>query len=213
MQENGQEERYSVVSVERMRRSDAYTIAQGTSGKELMYRAAWGIYKAYDGWERKKIAVVAGGGNNGGDGYALACILRQEGYSPTVFALSDRLSEEGRYYRELARERGADLRDFTEDTDLSGFDVIVDCLLGTGFRGEVRPQAANAIRRINISGAYVISADINSGMNGDTGEGDVVVRSDLTVSIGYVKQGLLTEKAKKSIGRLVNADIGIILVD
>ncbi len=202
-----------VITVDRMRRSDAYTISRGVTGTELMYRAARGIYEAYSGWKEKSIAIVTGGGNNGGDGYALACILKQEGCDPAVFRVSDKLSEEGRYYCGLAEEQGVPVLDLTEETDLRGYGVVVDCVLGTGFKGEVRPRAKLAIQAINESGAYVISADINSGMNGDTGEGDVVVRSDLTVSIGYYKQGLLTEKAKEKIGRLVNADIGIILAD
>jgi NAD(P)H-hydrate epimerase len=56
---------------------------------------------------------------------------------------------------------------------------------------------------------YVISVDINSGMNGDTGEGELAVVSDLTVSIGSVKQGLFNARARARIGKLVNADIGI----
>ena len=90
--------------------------------------------------------------------------------------------------------------------------MILDCILGTGFRGEVRGRAGDAIRAINCSGAYVISVDINSGMNGDTGEASLAVRSDLTVSIGYYKQGLLRGRAGEYVGSLHNVDIGIVLV-
>ncbi len=58
----------------------------------------------------------------------------------------------------------------------------------------------------------VISVDINSGMNGDTGEASLAVYSDLTVSIGYIKKGLVTEAAKSYIGKLVNVDIGSVPV-
>ena len=68
-----------------------------------------------------------------------------------------------------------------------------------------------AIEAINACGAFVISVDINSGMNGDTGECDLAVRSDLTVTIGYVKHGLITENAGTYMKRLVCADIGIVL--
>ena len=98
-------------------------------------------------------------------------------------------------------------------TDLSGFDVIVDCILGTGFQGEVRGKAGDAIKAINSADAFVISVDINSGMNGDTGEAHLAVKSDLTVSIGYYKQGQFKGDAEKYIGKLTNADIGIVLVD
>ena len=92
------------------------------------------------------------------------------------------------------------------------YEVIVDCILGTGFTGDVRGLAKDAIEAINKSGAYVISVDINSGMNGDTGEATLAVRSDLTVSIGYYKQGLFTEAAKKYIKEMTNVDIGIVLI-
>ena len=95
---------------------------------------------------------------------------------------------------------------------LKGFDTVVDCLLGTGFQGPVREDYRAAIEAINESAAHVISVDINSGMNGDTGEGETVVRSDLTVTIGYIKRGLVTEAAGKHIRRLVCAPIGIELV-
>ena len=79
-----------VISVDLMRRSDAYTIENYVPSKELMYRAADGVYKAYDGWQGKKTAIVVGGGNNGGDGYALAGILKKEGMDPVVFEVSEK---------------------------------------------------------------------------------------------------------------------------
>lgn len=204
-------ENITTVSVEQMRRSDAYTIENFVSGKELMYRAAYGVYLAYDGWRGKNTAIVVGGGNNGGDGYALAGILKDAGIDSTVYKVSDKLSEDGKYYCDIAEERGVEIRRFDETADFAGCDVIVDCILGTGFRGEVRGTAADAIRAINDSDAYVISVDINSGMNGDTGEAVLAVRSDLTVSIGFYKQGLFRGDAGKYIDELVNVDIGIVL--
>ncbi len=202
-----------VISVERMRKSDAYTIENFVPSKELMYRAAIGVYASYDEWMNKKIAIAVGGGNNGGDGYALAGILKRNGIDPVIIKVSEKMSEDGKYYCDIAAELGVEMMNFTSDTDLAGYDVIVDCILGTGFRGEVRGTAGDAIKAVNKSGAYVISVDINSGMNGDTGEASLAVRSDLTVSIGFVKTGLVSENAKNYIGRLVNVDIGIVLVD
>lgn len=218
------------VSVDRMRRSDAYTIEHLVPGKELMYRAAYGVYESYDGWQGKKIAIIVGGGNNGGDGYTLAGILKKAGIDSDIFKVSERLTEDGGYYCRIAEELGVSICDFIADnscdannnktaTDLSSYDVIVDCILGTGFQGEVRGKAADAIREINRCSSftndndpYVISVDINSGMNGDTGEASLAVRSDLTVSIGYYKQGLFRGDADKYIGSLTNVDIGIVLI-
>lgn len=222
----------TAISVDLMRRSDAYTIEHFVPSKELMYRAAYGVYLAYDSWRGKNIAIMAGGGNNGGDGYALAWILKNAGIDSTVIRVSDKLSEDGRYYCEKAEASGVRICDFTKSEDsgvrisdftesedcgdakrsLVEYDVIVDCILGTGFRGEVRGKAADAIRAINDSGAYVISVDINSGMNGDTGEAALAVRSDLTVSIGFYKQGLFRGDADRYIKDMTNVDIGIVLL-
>lgn len=202
----------TAISVDLMRRSDAYTIEHYVPSKELMYRAAYGVYLAYDSWKGKDIAVLTGGGNNGGDGYALAWILKEAGIDSEVIRVSDKLSEDGRYYCGKAEASGVTMADFAGNEDLAGYDVIVDCILGTGFRGEVRGTAADAIRAINASDAYVISVDINSGMNGDTGEAVLAVRSDLTVSIGYYKQGLFRGDSDKYIKGMTNVDIGIILL-
>lgn len=196
------------VSVENMRSSDAYTIANFVPSLELMYRAAWGIYKAVI-W-KGSIAIVTGSGNNGGDGFALACILKEQGIDSTIFTVSDRLSGDSAYYADRADWLHIERRKFTEDC-LSGFDVVVDCLLGTGFQGKLRDDYRTAISAINATGAYVVSADINSGMNGDTGEAELAVRSDLTVTIGFVKTGLIVPNAGNYIRRLVCTDIGIVL--
>ena len=202
-----------IISVEMMRKSDAYTIANFVPSKELMYRAANGVYESYKEWTGKRIAIVVGGGNNGGDGYALAGILAKNGIKSTVIRVSEKMSGDGKYYCDIAEELSVEMISFTEETDLRAYDVIVDCILGTGFTGEVRGMAKTAIEAINESDAYVISVDINSGMNGDTGEAVLAVRSDLTVSIGYLKTGLVTEAAKEYIGKLVNVDIGIVLAE
>jgi len=152
-----------------------------------------------------------GSGNNGGDGFALAWILKERGFDCTVFTVSQKMSPDSAYYAEKAKGAGVPIIPF-EAGVLNGFDTVVDCLLGTGFSGTVRGCYRDAIEAINASGAYVISVDINSGMNGDTGEAELAVRSDLTVTIGFVKTGLVTENAGRYMKRLVCADIGIVLV-
>ena len=197
------------ISVENMRLSDAYTIENLVPSLELMYRAAFGVYKAVN-WNGR-IAIVAGSGNNGGDGLALAWILEQNGYDCTVFRIGQRLSNDSAYYAEKAAAAGVPIADFVPGC-LKGFDYVVDCLLGTGFSGAVQENYRVAIEEINRSGANIVSVDINSGMNGDTGEGETVVKSNLTVTIGYVKIGLIAEHAGKFMERLVCVDIGIKLV-
>lgn len=190
-----------------MRESDAYTCANVISSKELMMRAGKGISESFD--IVGKTAIVCGSGNNAGDGYVLAKLLFEKGVFVTVFCLSDKFSDDGRYYFDMCRELGIKSEMFDENTDLSDFDIIVDCIFGTGFSGEARGPAAVAIDKINASGKTVISADINSGLSADSGLSKKCVVSDLTVSIGTYKQGHFLGMAKDVIKNKKNIDIGI----
>ncbi len=200
-----------VVTVDNMRRSDAETIAKRVSSAELMRRAAQGIYNSVKFVGR--VAIVCGSGNNGGDGYALACILLQNGITPTVFRLSDKFSTDGLYYYRTAMGMGCEEGNINIPAPFEGYDIVVDCILGTGFKGEVRDDIRLAIEAINACSAFVISADINSGINGDTGVAQIAVNSDLTVSIGAYKTGMFLGDAPYYIDKLVNVDIGIELID
>lgn len=199
-----------VITVTTMRESDAHTIEEYIPSRELMRRAALGVYRALP-WQGKA-AILTGGGNNGGDGFALTCILAEQSIPCTVFQVSERLSEDGKFYHDKALEQGVPMVAFTGKEDLSGYDILVDSLLGTGFHGQVRGLYRQAIQAINQAKAYVVSVDINSGMNGDTGKGELMVKSNLTVTIGYLKAGMFLGDAMWQIGKLVVADIGIRLV-
>lgn len=197
------------ISVENMRLSDEYTIADFVPSLELMHRAAYGVYLSHI-WSGP-VAIAAGSGNNGGDGYALACILAEKGIPCAVFSLGRKLSYDSAHYAQKAKALGVPVQPFAPGC-LAGFTEVVDCLLGTGFQGAVREDYRQAIEDINASGAFVLSVDINSGMNGDSGLAETAVRSDLTVTIGYVKRGLVTENAGFYMKKLVCADIGITLL-
>ena len=198
----------AVLSVADMRRSDAYTIAHFTDAVTLMARAGQGIFDAC-AWHGR-VAVVCGSGNNAGDGYVLAALLAEAGIDTHIILLEEKFSPDGAYYFARARTCGVPVSLWQAGSDLSGYDFVADCIFGTGFHGEVRGVAADAIRAINASGAFVVSADINSGMSGDTGEGDLCVVSSLTVSIGFYQPGHFRGRAPEVVGRLVNCDIGIL---
>lgn len=196
-----------VVSVQTMRESDAWTIANRTPSKELMYRAGLGIFEKAE-W-KAPVGIICGKGNNAGDGYVVALLLKEAGIPVTLILLAEAFSEDGGYYFEKCIDAGIPYEVYSENTDLTAYGSILDCLLGTGFTGDVREPMAGLIRRINESGAYVVSADINSGLNGDTGEGSLFVHSDLTVSIGTFKYGHFIGKASEAMKERVNVDIGI----
>ena len=91
-----------IVDTKTMRNSDAETIRRGTSGRELMRRAGEGIFHSY-AWHGP-VAIVAGSGNNAGDGYVLAALLQRARIPCTLVLLSDLFSEDGAYYYGKCKE-------------------------------------------------------------------------------------------------------------
>ncbi|MDD3367269.1 MAG: NAD(P)H-hydrate dehydratase [Lachnospiraceae bacterium] len=216
-----------IVSTKIMRSSDAAAIAGGTDSKTLMWRAGEGVLQQVEatlaeGWHGK-VAIVCGTGNNAGDGYVLALLLRQRGVLCELYLLQEKFSEDGAYYFAQCKELGIPYKvaeymmteSEGEATDwiktFSAYDMIVDCLFGTGFHGEATGMAAEWI--IGINEAFkttVISVDANSGMNGDNGlAAGPAVHSALTVSIGTYKLGHFLNQAKDYRKQIVNCDIGI----
>ncbi len=200
-----------VVSVGNMKKSDEATVKK-VGAIALMERAAVGIFENIKKYGCKPpFAIVCGVGNNAGDGFALCELMLDENIDCTLFLLSDRASESGRYYLERCRAKNAKI---SNELSLDGFNTVVDCIFGIGFHGEPSEPYLSAIEKINSSGAYVVSADINSGLDADSGLiSRATVRSDLTVSVGSYKSGHFLNSAKDVIGARENIDIGIKLLD
>ena len=196
----------NILSVSDVRMSDKLTIESGIPSKELMYKAALGVYNSYM-WHGK-IGIFCGSGNNAGDGYALAIILKNNGYYPELVLVSNKFSDDGLFYYNQCIDLQIPIRNFSEQ--LEQYDIYVDALLGTGFKGDLKPSIYNCIKYINDMNKPTISIDINSGLNGDTGLCEYAVKSDLTVSIGYSKPGLYLNKAKDFIKEIVTVDIGLV---
>ena len=196
------------VSTEVMRASDKWTIENLVPSKELMARAGRAIFEHVE-W-KAPVGIICGKGNNAGDGFVVASLLKDHGIDCEIVLLyEDAFSEDGRYFYDKCLEKG--IRTVSEG-NYGAYRTILDCIFGTGFKGEVKEPAKTAIEKINSSGAYVVSADINSGLNGDTGLGDLYVKSDLTVSIGTFKYGHFLGHAKEAMKDKVNCDIGIKII-
>lgn len=200
----------TLVSVDLMRKSDEYTIKNFIDSKTLMFRAGEGVYNCVSWGDNT--AIVCGSGNNAGDGYVIASLLKENGFGVTLYLLKDKFSPDGLFYFEKCRDKNIEYKFLDENTDFDEFDTIVDCIFGTGFKGEVKGLAKSVIDNINSSGKRVVSVDINSGLNGDSGEFSAAVRSDITVSVGYLKTGFYLGKAKDALGKIINCDIGIRLL-
>ena len=174
-----------ILTVAQMRTADEYTIEKvGVPSKELMRRAGVAIAEAVaEVAAGGNVLVVCGAGNNGGDGYVCAQQLLRRGFHVKVYACGGRPSPDCE--REKLKYTGKYAQTIEGD-------VIVDCIFGTGLSREVTGEYAEVIEAINKSGAYVISADIPSGMSGDSGTAlGVCVRADRTVTIGELKAGFV----------------------
>lgn len=192
-----------VLSNAEMRRADEYTVNKlNISSEILMRRAGIAIALEVEKHSRgKSVTVVCGTGNNGGDGYVCAQKLEDDGFNVRVFAADGNLSAD------CLREKSAYKGEYCGF--ISG-DVIVDCLFGTGLSRELDGENLKTVNRINDSGAYVISADIPSGVNGDNGLiMGAGVRADETVAIAEYKLGHFLNDGADCSGKLIKADIGI----
>lgn len=198
-----------VVSNKVMSESDKACIAGGVPSVELMARAAKGVFDNID--KSGKTYIVCGKGNNGGDGFALACLMNEAGYDVWVYYISSDISEDARYYRDKLRQAGFDHIYPVSECDYD-CDTIADCIFGTGFSGTPKEEYAVVIDRINGSRAKVVSVDIPSGLDGTGGVAKIAVRADKTVAIQAVKSGLLLGDGKDCCGEIVVVDIGIPII-
>ena len=216
----------TILSVELMRESDEKTIAAGTPGRVLMRRAGEGVFAAVRermGW-KAPVGIVCGTGNNAGDGYVIALLLKEAGIPCTLVLAADRFSPDGRYYFDQCVEAGIPVIRPGKDApagegeadaacpDPGQFATLVDCLLGTGFAGEPRGPVKDLIEQINKAGeagAAVISVDINSGLGGNSGTAVLCVKSDLTVSIGCFQPGHFLNMAMDVMKEKCSCEIGI----
>ena len=196
-----------LLSVGEMRMSDAIAISSFVPGMELMRRAGEGIFHAAE-W-KTPVAVVCGTGNNAGDGYVAAMMLQDAGIPCEILLQEEKFTPDGKFWFGCCEAKKIPVRTWAETESLEGYGSVLDCIFGTGFHGKAEGEAARMIRLINASGAYVVSADINSGLNGDSGMADEAVRSDLTVCIGSWKPGHFLNMAGDLIGDKVCVDIGI----
>ena len=194
-----------ILSVGEMRMSDAIAISSFVPGMELMRRAGEGIFRATN-W-KPPVAVVCGTGNNAGDGYVTAMMLRDAEIPCELFLQEEKFTPDGKFWFGCCG--GIPVRKWAETDSLRGYGTVMDCIFGTGFHGKAEGEAQRMIRLINESGAYVVSADINSGLNGDNGMAETAVRSDLTVCVGSWQPGHFLNMAGDLIREKVCVDIGI----
>ena len=184
-------------------------------GIRLMHRAGRAAFDALRArWpDARSVSVVCGAGNNAGDGYVIAGLASDAGLGVEMIQVGDpaKVAGDARAALRFAEARlGITIERPAEPWRVTG-DVVVDALLGTGIRGEVRQDCVTAIAAINAAARPVLAVDVPSGLDADTGALLTAepVHADLTVTFVAAKLGLVTGDAVDFVGELIFDDLGV----
>lgn len=213
-----------LVTAEEMRRMDRMAIEEfGIPGLVLMEnagrQAANILLETFAGRASLDVGVAAGRGNNGGDGFVIARVLASRGCSVTVYVLSsrERITADALKNLVLIEAMDIDILWITSEVELiraetrmSAHDVLVDALLGTGLNQEVRGLYRMGIDILNRSKKPIVSVDLPSGLDADTGNPlGCCVQAHTTVTFAFPKIGHLLLPGSQYTGHLHIVDIGI----
>jgi hydroxyethylthiazole kinase-like uncharacterized protein yjeF len=197
-----------ILTTTEMAEADRLTIAGGTPGIVLMENAGLAVADAVGALPGKRVVVVAGPGNNGGDGFVAARHLAERGYEVKVSFVGARAALKGDAAAAAVRWSGP--VDAAAPEQLAGCDIIVDALFGAGLDREVSGVARQMIEATNASPAAVVAVDLPSGINGTTGAVmGIAVKASQTVTFFRKKPGHLLLPGRLHCGALTVADIGI----
>jgi len=213
-----------VATAEQMQEIDRKAIeTYRIPGIVLMENAGRGatevISNAFPNLQKKKVAIIAGKGNNGGDGFVIARHLLNQGCSAKVFLLADPKALRGdaeTNFHIFLRMKGEIIpvpssKDYQKiKKDLEKFDLLIDGIFGTGLDAEVRGYYREVIDHINTLQKPIVAIDIPSGLDANTGKPlGTAIRASLTVTFGVPKVGHLISPGLDYVGMVKVIDIGI----
>ena len=208
-----------LATCEQMRRLDKTAIEQyKIPGIVLMENAAVSIFnicKGLEAYKKKKVLIFCGPGNNGGDGFAIARHMRNDGASVSVVLVGapEKIISDALINYEICVNMGIEIEPFDDPTrlldKLTDCELIIDALLGTGATGKLKHPMPGIISLINRSGKFTVAVDIPTGGNADNGQiSDDCIRADLTVTLGLNKPGLLLYPLADYTGNVEVGNIG-----
>ncbi|MCY3765059.1 MAG: NAD(P)H-hydrate dehydratase [Gemmatimonadetes bacterium] len=212
-----------LVTGAQMARIDRGAMERGVSGIRLMENAGRGAAGVLDdlvgGFQGKRIVVLCGKGNNGGDGFVIADLAVSAGASVSAFLLAteDQVTGDARHHLDRARKNGLEVEEIIESKDLeriqfalSDAAAAVDALLGTGIRGGPRGIVAGAIDTLREAACPILAVDVPSGLDADTGRPDgPCAAATCTVTFGLPKIGQFRFPGRSLCGTLHCVDIGL----
>ena len=207
------------LSREQVRRVDRICIEEyGLPGIVLMENAARSAAETIDfhhrgdGIEGTSATIVCGGGNNGGDGYAIARHLHNDGWHVTIVALKPIAELIGDAATMAIVAQRMKLTIVNTLAAIAGHpdSILIDAITGTGLTKPLRGSAAEAVAAINASGRPIVAIDLPSGLDCDTGEplGDACIRATRTVTFVAEKLGFANPRSREFTGPVIVGDIG-----
>ena len=205
-----------------IRNLDSFAIKRlQVPGIVLMENAALGIYESIINHfgNIKSLGFICGKGNNGGDGYAVARHFSNAGFDVKVLSIGSEseMSEDCKtnftiLKNLLPHRKNLKIKFYKSVKDINWLkecELIVDAILGSGFTGELREPYLSIINSLNKIPVCKCAIDVPTGLNSDTGYGDPVLKSDLTVTLGEFKKGLFVNKGYENCGEVILKEIGI----
>ncbi len=213
-----------VVTAAEMRRLDALTIERsGTPGHVLMERAGAGatavLLAQFPHVRRRRVVIVAGKGNNGGDGFVIARLLRRKGVRAEVVLLGTQRDVKGDVARMLAalRRTRVPVTEARSAGDIAKLPatfkdaaLLVDAVFGTGLSAPVQGHYADVLHLMNASGIPIFAVDIPSGLDADRGAAlGVAIQAEATATFAFAKIGQVIHPGIEHVGALAVVDIGI----
>ena len=211
------------IDVEQMRQRENEGVEMGISRLVMMENAGCAIASFLaNKFKAANVLIVAGTGNNGGDAFVAARHLSYWSKFRVVVALIGNESSIHMYealtnwkiMKEIGKISRAEIASNDDLALLEDYlkraDVVVSAIFGTGFKGKPRSLQEAVISRVNSSGITTISVDLPSGMEADTGNYDIAVSSNYTVTMDSPKKGMLaSKKALETCGEILVANIGV----
>lgn len=193
----------------------------GVSSLVLMENAGSRIVEVlkqeYGSLQQKRIHILTGMGNNGGDGLVVARQLLLQGARPKVYLIGNphKSSPEHRTNLEILQKLGADLASVELGQlaklkfSLNLADLIIDAIFGTGFQGALSPELAALVNLVNDLERPLVAVDVPSGVDACTGQVEsTALRADLTINLGLLKTGCLLYPGQAYAGKNVVVDLG-----
>lgn len=191
----------------------------GIPGATLMQHAGQALIQEMESMgfleNAPQVLILTGKGNNGGDGYVIATGLHQQGVPVALITVADesQIHGDALIHYQILQKLDLSIEVWQDTVDqhklIQEADIIVDALLGTGISGALRSPYPEIIKACNHSKARIVAADVPSGVTGDLGDIlEPCIKADLTISMGFGKQGCLFEPARSHCGKTIPVDIG-----